>query len=387
MMLVLMGISSCSDDSSERPEDWQLLEMVPYYNNYQVMEEGTRAEGDPYPAPFGTIDGYVPYADLIPQADASLSKIHIYLTKGAAIDTEGDFTYHGDTKKWTSSVWLKEANQTYYVYGFMSPAAVTEAVILSPNEGFDNRAILYLNGLNAITPVDVCVVTGVKGLAKENFTNNVITPISESGIEVGNFSYISHQNLSDAPTQGNYIYLLLDHLYTCLNLKFQVGAQYSKLRKIKLRKVELGVEARETYNVKVTITGSKLDVIYDMKEASLTDADIAVRNTTVFDRTRMSEGLEIPTTTPLNVPGYFSPNVRNTFVITTTYDVFDKQDNLIRANQTAVNHITPANLGITGSEHQHERGKVHPLSLIIEPTYLYQLSDADLDNPTIRVGS
>ena len=381
MMLVLMGISSCSDDSSDRPGDWQLLEMVPYTNNYQELEDGTRAEGDPYPAPFGTIDGYVPYADLIPQADAAYSTIHVFLTQGTVVNTEGDFAYHDDTKKWTSSVWMEEAGTTYHVYGYMSPKAVNEAILVPNGNSFENKAILYLNGLNGITPVDVCVVTGVKGLTKANYA----TDISESGIEVGKFAYTRHEKLSEVgvadENKGNYIYLLLDHLYTCLNLNFQVSAQYSKLRKIKLRKVELGVEACEAYNVKVTINGSQLDVNYTATGTSST------RTAVVFDRTRMSEGLEIPTTTPLNVPGYFSPKVGNSFVITTTYDVFDKKDNLIRANQTAVNHLTPANLGITGSERQHERGRVHPLSLIIEPTYLYQLSDADLDNPTIRVGS
>ena len=392
-----MGLVACSDDSSEGRGKWVKLELVPYYNIYKVSEEGTRGERNT--TLFGATDGagpYVPYAILNPQADPSQAAIHIYMTKadGSQPETEGNFTFHAAerddngiiTKQayWSSGVWVKEVGTEYFVYGFM-PASAARNASIAPNTNFENKAVLQLNGLDAVTPADVCVVVGVKGLTKADHGGETTTPIAESGIAVGSYSYTGNASLADDQTKGNYIYLLLDHLYSCLNLEYQVGTEYHKLRSIKLRKVEMKVTGAGATkrNLTVTIPGS--ESAFDVEDVAVdaTTSDIAV----VFDRTSMTEGTEIPLTDTgtLNVPGYFTPAVDNTFIIISTYDVYDRKGNLIRANQKAENTITPDMLLGSNLSHTHERGRMHTLKLTIVPTYLYQLSDGDLDNPTIKL--
>ena len=418
-LIGLMGLmGSCSDDSQEHRGELQQLELAPYYNIYKEAEGGTRAE--PITPSFDPANGYVPYANLSPQADIEQARIHVYLTSTNAIETEGNFTYRltyytaeeaanyntdhqlqpgaadykeaGDLKssRWVSNVWL-ETSKPYYIYGFM-PASAAKNAVLSTNPvssgTYENKAVLRLNGLNAITPADVCAIVGVQ-------ESHETTPpaIEASGIQIGAFQY-----QSSATKDGkNYIYLLLDHLYTCLNLEYYVGQDYSRLRTIKLRKVEMDVEAF-MYNVTVTIDGSYYQLEYTPVkkngEPVNTSTDTTIPQTAkVFDRTQSSEGTTIPVRDPndaskkgLRVPGYFSPKIGNNFTIRSTYDVYDKAGNLIRANQVAENAITAKDLGIVGTEHEHVAGKVHNLKLVVEPTYLYQLSDGDLDNPTIKVG-
>ena len=386
--LALLGLVACSDDSSEGRGRWVKLELIPYYNIYKVSEEGTRGERNT--TLFGATDGagpYVPYASLNPQADPSQAAIHVYLTtaEGTQPETEGNFTFHAaeDTKPayWSSGVWVKEVGTTYYVYGFM-PASAARNASITPKTNFNNQAILHLNGLDAVTPADVCVVVGVKGLTKEDHGGETTTPIAESGITVGSYSYMGYPSLADDPTKGNYIYLLLDHLYSCLNLEYQVSPEYYKLRSIKLRKVEVKVTGAGATKRNLTVTIPGEDATFDVNDVTAGGtSDIAV----VFDRTSMTEGTEIPSTSWLSVPGYFTPAVDNEFVIISTYDVYDRKGNLIRANQTATNTITSDMLLGSHQAHTHERGKMHTLRLTIVPTYLYQLSDGDLDNPVIKL--
>ena len=74
--------------------------------------------------------------------------------------------------------------------------------------------------------------------------------------------------------------------------------------------------------------------------------------------------------------------------MTVTYDIYDTNTeghpdgNLIRVNCEATNTI-PLNLIDRFTE--AERGKKYTLNLAVKPTYLYVMSDPDLNNPTMSV--
>ena len=65
--------------------------------------------------------------------------------------------------------------------------------------------------------------------------------------------------------------------------------------------------------------------------------------------------------------------------LTCTYDVCSADDthNVIRENCTASNKMR-----VSGMEH----GKTNTVTVTIAPTYLYVLTDPDLNNPTIYIG-
>ena len=54
-----------------------------------------------------------------------------------------------------------ENTGTYYLYGYI-PKEDAEGVTISPNDTYHNGAVLTINGLNAVTPSDVCVIIGAK---------------------------------------------------------------------------------------------------------------------------------------------------------------------------------------------------------------------------------
>jgi hypothetical protein len=73
------------------------------------------------------------------------------------------------------------------------------------------------------------------------------------------------------------------------------------------------------------------------------------------------------------------PNGITKLVLTSEYDVYDKDGNLIRQNCTAENKLP-----VTPDE-QWKSGNRIVVPLTVEPTYLYVLSEPDLDNPTIII--
>jgi hypothetical protein len=76
------------------------------------------------------------------------------------------------------------------------------------------------------------------------------------------------------------------------------------------------------------------------------------------------------------------------FVLRTTYDVFDKKGNLIREKCQAENNILLIKDGERDGLFDDEsllRGHRYSINLIVEPTYLYVLSEPDVDNPTLII--
>ena len=62
----------------------------------------------------------------------------------------------------------------------------------------------------------------------------------------------------------------------------------------------------------------------------------------------------------------------------TTYDVYDRKGNLVRKDCEVYNNLTSLLSSITP-----QAGYKYTLNLVVKPTYLYHLSDGDIDNPTI----
>ena len=76
------------------------------------------------------------------------------------------------------------------------------------------------------------------------------------------------------------------------------------------------------------------------------------------------------------------PNDITSLIVTSKYDVYDTNNNLIRKGCEATNTIP---LSLFAHQDEFSRGTRYTVNMTIEPTYLYMLSEPDLDNPSITI--
>ena len=338
LTILMIGVMlwSCSEDSEQTFDMLQLSEV-------------TRAASD------------------IIDAGEAHSPIQIFLMSGTS-KTEGNFVYNTDSKTWTSTIGVKENNN--YIYGF-SPsdaAAGTISPITSGAVDYSAGAVMTLNNLNAVGGDDLCVVVGVKGATADAS----VTP------DFGTFEF-KKQGTS------NYVSLLLDHLYAAIEFKIKIGSKYNELRDICLKKMELQ-SAKTVSQAVVTLTANTAGT-NPLTNIKFTSSDNAQANT-VYDY-----GTDASTTTgrpgrQLTVGGtsfvsYCAPvdGVRSNLKLICTYDVYNKKGTRVRENCVAENSLA----GLSGLT--IARGKKSVVNLTVEPTYLYQLSEDELDNPGIKIYS
>lgn len=356
-VLFLGGCSS--DDSTQESVEVPMREihfMLGSHNYTDVTSDASRR---------ALPEGYVVYDNLSPQIPADEAGIKCFLTRANETIFNGTLTYKSGA--WTSKIPADEG--TYYVYGMM-PNSEASKVTLTPRSGddFENGAVMEIDKLNAVTASDVCAIVGVKGAASK-------VGIENSGIELGKFSF----NAVD----GTFIYLLIDHLYAALQLNMNINSEYNALRTIKLTKLTLKSNSvTKTYKVTATMTPnetntSPLAVTYaatteDGKEIELYNGKGKGENGQDIEK-------ELEVDKYIQFLACTVPLSTNTqFEMETTYNVYDRKGNLIRKNCTAKNVLNLPTGGLA-------RGQKYTFNLTVNPTYLYVLSDPDLDNPTVVV--
>ena len=324
-------------------------------------------------------EGFVPYSELFPQVAPIHAHIQGFIVPQVSSDyISGDFAYQlntsDDTYQWTSRLPIEEG--TYYVYGFMPKGDAQSASIVARNGNFSNGAVLTINNLQAVTASDPCVVVGVKSAADRS------TTLATSGIQLGEFSFTTtDENTND------YLFLLIDHLYAGLHFKMKVDPTYNELRTIKLKKLLLtasnGSQTVNTVNVSVTLASTSGGQNPLSTQAggsvSIVSSQISSSGTPVTIWDCADENDEALTLTPTahSFLGCFAPATNRCYILESHYDVYDRKGNLIRANQTAQNVITiPSTM---------ERGQTFTCTINVSPTYLYMLSEPDLDTPTFTM--
>jgi len=253
---------------------------------------------------------------------------------------------------WDSNVTM-EANKGYTIYGYMSKSAPTSATIAKVGD----VATMTVTGISAVTADDICFVTGVKDGAKND----------PGDLYQGRFNYTGKAD-------NNYVCLLMDHLFASVKFTFTVDDTYSELRIIKLKELKLTTTIASV-NATITLTPNSVD----------SDPVTNVEYTPVPGESAIAsfykneEGLQVKKKsegkTAITDFCCFSPTLNNDLSLVTVYDVYDRHSNLIRKDCVAINKLPHVNTG---------RGQSVPLNLTINPTYLYQLSEPDLDNPTIK---
>ena len=277
--------------------------------------------------------------------------IHIYLTSSGTQVAEGKFGYANDTKEWSTHLKLKSGAGTFRLYGFMPDDPSLTASLQNVTAV---NAQIKLENVNPLTTIDYCVVTGVR---------QVETASDHTSATRGMFSfdYYSYRQ--------NYINLFLDHLMSRLVFNMKISPTYDAVRTIKVKKMTLKLADISSMSVTVTFSDN-----HGISAISYIPTGAAANSCIIENEEKTL------TTSPAAIcTGYMVPD--NVFInkleLVTEFEVYNKKGDKID-ERTAVNKLTEPLAEL-------QRGEERTLLLTIDPSYLYVLSDPDLDNPTITI--
>ena len=367
----LVLLTGCQSDGADTtPRQNPTMEMQAYATSYiDAMPAASTRAGEWVPSGFTLYTGH---------DDIRVAFTHIPGVNDK--DAKGVFSFQDS--KWGSSFYLPQAG-SYYLYGFMSNGGNLDN--LTPaTEGYNAGATLNMTGLPTATSHDICVIVGVKKGVKISTDPDVYGLSAEDPIQVGQFGYTIDAG-------QNHVFLLCDHLYAALRLRIKVDETYHALRHIKLKKVWVKDCKNGEGNTLTSKSNAVISLLSNDTGASPiqsldftndgTNTVVDMEQSPLYDNT---EGLDL-TTEYKYVQGYMAPIGMTEFTLVSQYDVYDTNGNLIRENQTAENKIRISSLFTATTS--LVRGRRYTLKLTVNPTYLYMLSEPDLDNPTIEVGS
>ena len=352
LLLTAVVLVACSDDSGIIEEETDMLQLVPYTSAMvDFTPSTTRAVALP--------DGYTAYF--------GPNSIGVYTTTASdAPDKVRTFSYVNSA--WNSQVSVTNTMQ-YYIYGYMPVNENIHWSIskLTGSTNYADGAKLTFSNLPPVLAGDFSVITGIQQVSSAN-------PEESVSLTAGNFSY------TGMASGSNFVCLMLDHLYSCVRFNFKVDDTYSQLRTIKLTKVELKSENQLTYPLVVTFeAGKNCDPSWSAAESYASDY-AELLNAEVGKELLLPSVSDTDESHVVVVDGYFAPfdEIANDLVLKCTYDVYDKEGNKTRANCVAENKL-PADQIVAGLNQRTT------LTLTVNPTYLYVLSDPDLDNPTVVI--
>lgn len=300
----------------------------------------------------------------------------VFVTKKKDSPTASDVLsriFYSTTSGWQSNITITDAgtDNHYLIYGFMPIDA--ENVSISPlSTNYNAGASMSIKGLKVLTQTDPCVIVGV-GRQQES--------TSDVTLKWGTFDFTFKEGTSDVI---DYMSILLDHIYSRYHFQVKIDADYAQLRTIKITKMTLealsddGTQTVGTVNARVNIQTNTTNT-NPISSVTFT-RNAGTRSVTFFENTTTPLSL----TTSYQDAGFcLAPGDQHWFRLTTVYEVYNRDNKHIRTN-TATNTFDTANF----KEHKITNtnpGLDHTIQIIVNPTYLYVLSDSDLDNPTFDI--
>ena len=409
LMISLMMLWACSsdDEMAEAPvaEREMPIELSASAVRYQEVEEPAANRRSWTPP-----SGYFLYSNLYEDngshyvnfANANLTNksINAFFTQNNEENPyHGQLRYMSTGDTWRLSIKKVDPKDVtagdYYVYGFIPSNAADDATIamLSEETSYTAGAKLTIKGLRT-AGYDACVIIGARqGFdidhdggytdTNGNSTYDEGTDSRTNRLVAGDFKI----NLKTGKSATNYLYLLFDHLCSALSIGIKVDGDYNTLRTIKLKQLTLQTATESG------LMAEKADVVVDLVANTMGINPISGLSYGATDKGASvylsDEGLTL-TTSYQSFLSHFLPITDVTkVVITCVYDVYDKDTsinpagNLVRKDCKASNTIRLSDIisyfpGV-------QRGWKYGINMTVKPTYLYVLSDPDLDNPTVSV--
>ena len=344
LIAVAVLLNACSSDDSGAQTDsmdhastGKTVQLVSYISPLVEKELSHRA------APTG-------FSLYTPDKTTTMG-IYMLLEADWGAPEEKRITYNTGTGKWNASFEV-EAGKTYSVYGYMPKAGGVNSSLTVTSEG---DTLLSITGIKPVTTDDICIITGVKE--------------TDEGLKEGLLSWKWPIPSED---ENFKIHILMDHLYASVQFSMKIDEEYASLRTIKLKTMTLSTNIG---SVDATISLTRNDI----GSSPITDITYSLSGTNgAAEIFSSEEGTALDKLTPLAINACFTPlpTLSENLKLVSTYDVYDSKGNLIRQNCTATNQLP--DLGAV-------RGQRVQVNMTVSPTYLYVLSDPDLDNPTITI--
>ena len=336
-------LSACSSDDSGAQNN--TTDNIPVGIKMQVKTFSSFF-ADPGPTAVPDPTGFSPYTP----DKRTIMGVYMLLSENLPADwtdpTEKSITY---SDKW-HAYFEVTADKTYTVYGYMPKTGDMGSTLTKTTA---DAATLNITGIKPVTTDDVCIITGVKD-------TNV-------GLKEGQFSWYT-----PVGADTYYINILMDHLYAAAQFRLKIDSEYAALRTIKLKTMTLSTN-KGSVNAVISLTHNTTGVspVSSVAYTASGSSDAVV----IFNS---DAGEALKTTESLDINACFAPTLSSNLTLVSTYDVYDRKGNLIRQNCKATNKLP--NLDAT-------RGQKVQVNMTVNPTYLYVLSEPDLDNPTITIGN
>lgn len=356
-------LTACSDDTDRWSDETDFLQIAAYTQDMVTLSGPAATRAVSIPPKYKEYKGS--------------SSIGVFMTPSV---TEMTLISYEDNA-WHSMVKVSNEVQ-YYIYGYM-PAYATCSI--SPkNSNYADGAVLTFTDVPSVMSEDFSVITGALQLMPypDDDTENKGKPKQEGTLKAGTFAYTGQES------GKNFVDLMFDHLYGALNISMNVYSGYDALRTIKLKELKLRTSANDTpTKSKTTVTVTLNKTTDGTSPISGTGGVVFTPDPTSDDMDDMpffqsATGEEL-TKVSKSFEGHFMPKDVTSFVLTSVYDVYDKQGNLVRKECTAQNKLEISTL--FDGQDATKPGWRYNVEMTIMPTYLYVLSEPDLDNPTVVV--
>lgn len=353
MMAVALLMAACAEDNPlEVRPDGKVRVNVGCESQTEV-QVGTRA-ADAY-TPFGGPD-----YDSVQLGVIAWQKNTLKYDQGFATYS---YSYSNGAGKWTSNVYL--AKQKYNVYGYMPHNGEANSILPDlGNEATPSTFAMKWTGQPTFATMPVMASVGA---AKSNGSSS---SVADGSFEVD----------VDLVGQEEKINFRMNHLLAKLNLQFYLPKPYADKRQIKVTRVTLsggqGVADRYDITCSYAANGALTTTYMPMQGASTSGNTYPYKD---------SDGLLLKTAKQLFGTYYFVPdavNRSNLMTLTVTYNVYDQSGNLTREHQTATNAkiaLHKVNNVAQATQVAHE----YTANVKVVPSYLYVLSDGDMQNPYI----
>lgn len=353
LLIVAVGLlTACSDDTPE--QDGESLRIV----SCTRADNSVEANSD-----------YKPLALFLAYANANVEGSY-YVAEGTCYNLIGDVTFRQEQSGGSTSKIEVEANTNYAVYGLAPSNAATCGVTATLS-----GATFSISNLPVVGTKDLCAVVGVQKVTSSSDARDV---------KLGKFTFVG--------TKPTNVHLLLDHLLGGIKFQLSIASSYNNLRTIKLRKLTVKTKNGDSEAADEPFIAST--TVYITPNETNTnpmriDSGTGTDSWTITGKENSAEifngeeTLKPDQFLPSTAPACYIPpvsGVTDSLVLESNFDVYDKQGNLVRENCTAINKLYKLQ-----KVKDLLRGQMIELKLTVNPTYLYQLSEPDLDNPTITL--